>query len=56
VGAEGHDLQYRGYAIEDLIGHVSFSGMIWLMLRENRGQTKKIGDKIGDRPRFALGK
>ena len=26
-------IRYRGYAIEDLIGHVSFSGMIWLMLR-----------------------
>jgi citrate synthase len=25
-------IRYRGYAIEDLIGHVSFSGMIWLML------------------------
>jgi len=26
-------IRYRGYAIEDLIGRVSFSGMIWLMLR-----------------------
>jgi citrate synthase len=26
-------IRYRGYAIEDLIGQVSFSGMIWLMLR-----------------------
>ena len=26
-------IRYRGYAIEDLIGNVSFSQMIWLMLR-----------------------
>jgi citrate synthase len=26
-------IRYRGYAIEDLIGRVSFSQMIWLMLR-----------------------
>lgn len=26
-------LRYRGYAIEDLIGHVSFPAMVWLMLR-----------------------
>jgi citrate synthase len=26
-------IRFRGYAIEDLIGNVSFSAMIWLMLR-----------------------
>jgi len=25
-------IRYRGYAIEDLIGNVSFAQMIWLML------------------------
>ena len=26
-------IRYRGYAIEDLIGRISFPAMIWLMLR-----------------------
>lgn len=26
-------IRYRGYAIEELIGRVSFAGMVWLMLR-----------------------
>lgn len=26
-------IRYRGYAIQDLIGHISFAQMIWLMLR-----------------------
>src|SRR5690606_12971992 len=26
-------IRFRGYAIEELIGHVSFAQMIWLMLR-----------------------
>ena len=36
-------IRYRGYAIENLIGRVSFAGMIWLMLRgelPSEGQTK----------------
>lgn len=28
------EIEFRGYAIEDLIGNVSFPAMIWLMLRE----------------------
>jgi citrate synthase len=38
-------IRYRGYAIEDLIGQVSFSGMIWLMLRgdlPSEGQAKLL--------------
>ena len=38
-------IRYRGYAIEDLIGKVSFSGMIWLMLRgdlPSEGQAKLL--------------
>ena len=38
-------IRYRGYAIEDLIGRVSFSGMIWLMLRgdlPSEGQAKLL--------------
>ena len=38
-------IRYRGYAIEDLIGRVSFSGMIWLMLRgdlPSDGQAKLL--------------
>ena len=38
-------IRYRGYAIEDLIGRVSFSGMIWLMLRSDlpsEGQAKLL--------------
>ena len=27
------EIRYRGYAVEDLIGRVGFSEMIWLMLR-----------------------
>ena len=27
------EIRYRGYAIEDLIGNVSFAQMVWLMLR-----------------------
>ncbi len=27
------EIRYRGYAIEELIGRVSFGGMVWLMLR-----------------------
>lgn len=26
-------IRVRGYAIEDLIGHIPFPAMIWLMLR-----------------------
>lgn len=26
-------IRYRGYAVEELIGRVSFAGMVWLMLR-----------------------
>ena len=26
-------IRYRGYAIEDMIGHITFPQMIWLMLR-----------------------
>jgi len=32
-------IRYRGYAIEDLIGRISFPAMIWLMLRENFPRT-----------------
>jgi citrate synthase len=38
-------IRYRGYAIEDLIGRVSFAGMVWLMLRgelPNDGQAKLL--------------
>lgn len=33
IEMEPNSIRYRGYAIQDLIGHVSFSQMIWLMLR-----------------------
>src|ERR1700712_4221425 len=39
-------IRFRGYAIEDLIGRVSFPAMIWLMLRgelPNAGQADLLG-------------
>ena len=27
------EIRYRGYEVQDLIGQISFSQMIWLMLR-----------------------
>jgi citrate synthase len=38
-------IRYRGYAIEELIGRVSFAGMVWLMLRgdlPSHGQAKLL--------------
>jgi citrate synthase len=38
-------IRYRGYAIEELIGRVSFAGMIWLLLRGElpaEGQAKLL--------------
>lgn len=38
-------IRYRGYAIEELIGRVSFAGMVWLMLRgdlPSDGQAKLL--------------
>ena len=28
-------IRYRGYAIENLIGNISFAEMIWLILHQN---------------------
>ena len=33
IDMEPGQIRYRGYAIEELIGTTSFSGMVWLMLR-----------------------
>jgi 2-methylcitrate synthase len=33
VGASGHELRYRGYAIEDLAQHASFEEVAYLLLR-----------------------
>ena len=42
-------IRYRGYAIEDLIGRISFPAMIWLMLRgelPSEGQADLIGTAL----------
>lgn len=33
IAMQPGEIRMRGYAIEDLIGHISFPAMIWLMLR-----------------------
>jgi citrate synthase len=42
-------IRYRGYAIEDLIGRISFPAMIWLMLRgelPSEGQADLLGTAL----------
>ena len=42
-------IRYRGYAIEDLIGRISFPAMIWLMLRgelPSQGQADLLGTAL----------
>jgi citrate synthase len=42
-------IRYRGYAIEDLIGRISFPAMIWLMLRgelPSEGQAGLLGTAL----------
>jgi citrate synthase len=42
-------IRYRGYAIEDLIGRISFPAMIWLMLRgelPNEGEADLLGTAL----------
>ena len=43
-------IRLRGYAIEELIGHVQFPAMIWLMLRgelPTEGQAELLGIALG---------
>src|SRR5262245_45372213 len=42
VGAEGHDLQYRGYAIEELAEQASFEEVAWLLLRGDLPTRKEL--------------
>ena len=42
-------IRYRGYAIEDLIGRISFPAMIWLMLRgelPSEGEAELLGTAL----------
>jgi 2-methylcitrate synthase len=42
VGAEGHDLQYRGYAIEDLAEQASFEEVAYLLIYDELPTRKQL--------------
>ena len=44
VGADGHDLQYRGYAIEGLAEQASFEEVAWLLLYGELPTRKELND------------